>query len=206
MSGASAWRAAAGGTITLVAAIAALWWATAGFTAVTYDGAKVARVAERPRAVPKVDVTTPSGAALPLPVEGGVAIVDFVSTSCVAVCLAQGASLQALQRMIRERGLVGRVALLSISFDPDDDAGRLEGFAAARGLAPDIWRVARADGDARRALLDTFDIRIVRDPLAGWRHNAALHVVDANGMLRAVHDVADVRGALRAAEQLLPMR
>jgi protein SCO1/2 len=196
----------AGGGISLVAAVAALWWATAGFSAVTYDGAKVARVAERPRPVPATPLTGVDTAAMQLPLRGRVTIIDFVSTSCVAVCLAQGASLQALQQLIRERGLVGRLTLLSVSFDPDDDDGRLAGFAAARGLAPDIWQVARADGAARRTLLDSFDIRIVRDPLAGWRHNAALHVVDADGMLRAVHDVADVRGALRSAEQLLPMR
>ncbi|MDX2183188.1 MAG: SCO family protein [Gemmatimonadaceae bacterium] len=202
MSERGAWRAVAGGCASLVAAVAALWWATAGFSAITYDGAKAARLASRPRAVPRVRLVTADGAVLALPLREQVTIVDFVSTSCVAVCLAQGASLQALQRLIRERGLVGRVALLSVSFDPDDDAGRLDGFAATRGLAPDIWRIARADGDARRALLDTFDIRIVRDPLAGWRHNAALHIVDRDGALRAVHEVADVRGALRTATQL----
>jgi protein SCO1 len=206
VSARGAWRAVAGAVGATCLAAAALHWATAGFSAVTYDGAKSARLAAETPGVPRVTLRTTSGPPLNLPRVGQVTIVDFVSTTCVAVCLAQGESLQQVQRLIRARGLEGRVAVVSVSFDTADDDGRLAGFAESRGLASNIWRIGRADGVARRALLDAFDIRIVRDPIAGWRHNAALHVVDLRGRIRASLDVADSRGALRAAERLLAER
>jgi protein SCO1/2 len=92
--------------------------------------------------------------------------------------------------------------LLSVSFDPDDDAGFLRGFEESRHLDAQRWRIARADGATRALLLQRFGIVAVRDPFGGWRHNAALHVVDADGVLVSIVAIDEPADALRLAESL----
>jgi protein SCO1/2 len=200
-------RPIAGTVIAVVASVASAVWATDGFRAVTLDGARAAAVARRPVPVPHVTATAPDGAVRPVLADAGhpaprAAIVDFVSTQCVAVCLAQGAVFQRLQQAVQARGLSDRIRLLTVSFDPDDDVGRLAGFAESRRLDPAVWTVVRVDESGRDAMLAAFGIRVVRDPLAGWRHNTALHVVDADGRLVRILPL-DVGGGARAVEAAL---
>ncbi|MCU0622658.1 MAG: SCO family protein [Gemmatimonadaceae bacterium] len=184
----------------------AIGWSTAGFRALTYDGARAAMVAETPRPVPAVSAFAADGRSVPLFEPGTVTIVDFLSTACTSVCLAQGAAFARLQDSVRGREARGSreagapVRLVSVSFDPDDDDRRLAAYAESRGAMDPAWRIRRVAATDRQALLDAFGIVVVRDPVAGWRHNAAFHVVDARGSLTAIVPVEAPATALRVAD------
>lgn len=166
--------------------LGALAWSTDGFRALTYEGARTASIAAAPRPIPATRALAPDGRSVSLLAPGTVYLVDFVSTSCTTLCVAQGVAFAALQDSLREREATGArapVRLLTVSFDPDDHDTRLAGYAALRGADDRWWQVRAVSPENRRALLDTFGVVVVRDPIAGWRHNAAFHVVDANGTL-----------------------
>ena len=178
----------------------ALAWATDGFRALTLDGARAAAVAAAPRPLPVVTWLDPT--ARVRWDDGLVTIVDFVSTSCEAICLAQGTRFASLQRTLRARGRRTPIRLLTIAFDPADDARRLDAWREARGVDGEWWDVARVAPDDRAMLLRTFGVTVVRDPAGGWRHNAAFHVVDGRGRLARIVPADDADQALRAADSL----
>jgi protein SCO1/2 len=117
-------------------------------------------------------------------------IVDFVYTRCQTVCTSLGSSFQQLQLQIQQRGLQGRVGLLSVSFDPvNDDAQALRDYATRMRLDPQVWRIVTlASVQDRRRLLDAFGIMVVPAPLGEFEHNAALHVVTHDGRLVSIID------------------
>src|SRR5262249_14904872 len=93
--------------------LAAIWYGTMGFRVVaTEDGRRLA-IEESPRVLP-----LPAGA----PADKRVTIATFFYARCNAVCSSVGTELQQMQEKIVARGLQDRVRLLSISFDPRDDA------------------------------------------------------------------------------------
>lgn len=197
-------RAIVGVAAAAAIGLGGLAWATDGFRALTVDAARRVAVAATPRPVP---VGALRDAASGAPMRLGrdtVTIIDFVSTSCEIVCVAQGARFGALQDALRARGAssAAAVRLLTVSFDPDDDARRLDGWARVRGVDAAWWRVAQVAPASRRALLDAFGITVVRDPVGGWRHNAAFHLVDGRGRLARIVPADDPAWALRAADSL----
>jgi protein SCO1/2 len=117
-------------------------------------------------------------------------IVDFVYTRCQTICTSLGSVYQQLQQQIQQRGLQGRVGLLSVSFDPaNDDPQALRDYASRMRLDPDVWRIVTlAKVQDRRRLLDAFGIMVVPAPLGEFEHNAALHVVTHDGRLVAIMD------------------
>lgn len=189
-----------------VAATASLAWATEGFTAFTTDGARAARVARAPVAVPAVVAFDAQDHPVPLVDSGTATILDFVSTQCAGVCRAQGAVFQQLQQMIAAHPARGHLRLRTVSFDPADDAARLAGWGHAFGADPDVWLVTRLASSDRTRVLATFGITTVRDPLGGWRHNSALHVVSPDGRLVRVLPVDATAAALAVAVATLPAR
>ena len=191
------------------AGLAAMAWATDGFRALTLDAARGAAVASTPRPVPPVVLVDEATDAPVRFGDGAVTIVDFVSTSCEAICVAQGARFGTLQAALQGRAAAAGAApirLLTISFDPDDDARRLDAWRAVRGADPAWWRVVRVAPADRRALLDTFQVTVVRDPIAGWRHNAAFHLVDPAGRLARIIPADEPERALRTADSLAGWR
>jgi protein SCO1/2 len=44
--------------------------------------------------------------------------------------------------------------------------------------------------------LDAFGVVVIADELGGYAHNAALHVVGPQRTLLAIHDLADLNGAV----------
>ena len=108
---------------------------------------------------------------------------------------------QQLQLQIQERGLDGRVGLLSVSFDPaHDTADSLKAYGDRMRMDPAIWRVVTLSSALdRRELLDAFGIMVIPAPLGEFEHNAALHLVTASGMLVRIIDYDDARRALETA-------
>ncbi|NGM87065.1 SCO family protein [Parapusillimonas sp. SGNA-6] len=182
--------------------MAALGWQTRGFTIVTTESARRGDVArERPR-MPDVVLQRSDGQATTLwrelALDGRVAIVNFIYTRCVSICLAMGTEFQQLQDALRRTGLDARVRLISISFDGTDTPERLARYDVTMRADPHIWRTAVID-DARmrQALLDAFGIVVVPAPMGDFVHNAAYHVVTADGRLIRIVDIGDLDGLLR---------
>jgi protein SCO1/2 len=182
--------------------MAALGWQTRGFTIVTTESARRDDVArERPR-MPDAVLQRSDGQATTLwrelALDGRVAIVTFIYTRCVSICLAMGTEFQQLQDALRRTGLDGQVRLISISFDGTDTPERLARYDVTMRSDPHVWRTAVID-DARmrQALLDAFGIVVVPAPMGEFVHNAAYHVVTADGRLIRIVDIGDLDGLLR---------
>ena len=128
-------------------------------------------------------------------------IVDFVYTRCRTVCSSLGTIYQQLQGEIVERGLEGRVGLLSISFDPANDGpASLRDYALRMRMRQGAWQIVSLEqAQDRRRLLDTFGIMVVPAPLGEFEHNAALHVVDREARLVGIVDTTEPAAALELA-------
>lgn len=184
---------------------AALYQATMGFRVVsTEDGRRLA-IAEQPLPLPPARLRMPEPSRLDadLAADGRVAIVAFIYTSCNSVCSVLGSEFKQMQDAIAARGLQRQVRLLSISFDPRDTPELLHAYGKRQGARPDIWRFAAID-DARerRRLLDAFGIVVLPAPLGEFQHNAAYHLVGADGRLMHIEDFERPAQALEQAVAL----
>jgi protein SCO1/2 len=198
-------------TLTLLAlGLALIGGQTAGFRAFTSETLRRVELLDAPKPLSELAVVDERNRHVSLPRligEGGkVWLVDFVYTSCTTLCLSLGTSFQQLQRALVERGLEGRVGLLSISFDPARDTPvALRDYARRMHADPRIWKFATlADGRDARRLLDEFGIVVIRAPAGEFDHNAAIHVVDARARLQAIFELSQPAEALSHAAALAP--
>ena len=184
---------------------------THGFQAWTAEDARRLEVARSPVAAPAVPVQGP-GVAAPdlrtLLANGRDAtVVEFIYTRCETVCLAGGAIFQQMEEALQARpasGDSGRVRLLSISFDPArDGATELAAYAQRLRADPLWWNFVRVPqaADTQR-LLDAFRVVVVTSGRGDFEHNAALLVVDRNGRLVRIFDLAQQELALDYALHL----
>ena len=203
-------RTALASAVLVVAAYAAASWLTHGFQVWTAEGSRRLEIALWPVPAPAVVVQGPEvpaqSLATLLSASGTPTIVDFVYTRCVTVCAALGGVFQQMQAsLVEQRHASGKVPvrLVSLSFDPRDDAGDLSAHAARLRADPQVWRSARpTEATSTRTLLDRFGVTVIADGLGGYEHNAALLVVDAGGRLVRVFDYAEGEAALAFAESL----
>lgn len=192
----------------LMAALVAIFQATAGGTAFTTETLRRSAVAQAPETVPDFAVVDAQGRERGLHdllAEGGkVWIVDFVYTRCNTLCLSLGTVFQQLQAQLAAQGLQDRVGLLSISFDPlQDQPPQLAAYAQRMGMQPALWKLVslRSETDRRR-LLDSFGIMVLPAPQGDFEHNAALHVVTPQGQLVRILGLGDGAQALALAASL----
>jgi protein SCO1/2 len=115
-----------------------------------------------------------------------VLIVDFIYTRCQTVCLSLGSVFQVLQTKIIELGLEDKIGLVSISFDPkNDDAKALQRYEKRLQMQSNVWRAySLKNPNDRQSLLDAFGIMVIPAPLDEFEHNAALHIVRGEYLLR----------------------
>ena len=201
----------------LIAGLAALFVATGGGQSFTTETLRRQQVSQQPQRIDAFNVTTSSGVKTTLKalltneksghqqVGNKVWLVDFVYTRCQTLCSSLGSIYQQLQAQIEARGVRGQVGLLSISFDPvNDDAAALKAYATRMRMNPAVWQIATLTSwQDRRRLLDGFGIMVVPAPLGEFEHNAALHVVTAEGQLVRIMDYADFQTALDVAQDLI---
>lgn len=137
--------------------------------------------------------------------EPRVFIVDFIYTRCATVCLSLGTTFQQLQGRLSERAAeADGVGLLSVTFDPaHDERPDLARYALTHRANPTRWRVARAADEAdTRQLLQALGVVVIPDGAGGYVHNAALHLLDHHGRLRALYPLGDVDAAVEHALRL----
>lgn len=201
-------RTFAASTVVLVAGLAALLYATEGGSAFTTETLRRSAVERQPQPVPDLALINAAGQATTLhqvlAADGRLWIVDFVYTRCETVCSVLGSLYQQLQQQILAAGAQGRVGLLSISFDPQrDDAAALRDYAQRLRMDPAVWQVVTlAQPSDRRRLLDAFGIMVLPAPRGEFEHNAAFHLVDAQGRLQRILAVEAPAQALHLALQM----
>ena len=194
--------------LVLCLGLVALFVATENGTAYTTETQRRSAVARAPVQVPNFLVFDASGEAQTLKQllqqDERVWIVDFVYTRCASICLALGTVFQQLQEQILAQDLQDRVGLLSISFDPENDnPTALNDYARRMRMQSDVWQLVTLQRPAdRRQLLDSFGIMVVPAPLGEFEHNAALHLVTADGRLVQILDLTAGKQALSAAAAL----
>ncbi len=194
-----------------LAGYASAAWLTHDFQIWTAEGSRRLEVAQHPVPVPPVTVEGPGMAAQPLPAllaqGGGVTLVDFIYTRCQTVCLSLGSSFQQLQAALladRAAGARAGVRLLSISFDgAHDTPAVLQAYARTLQADPLVWNWVRVpDVAQQQALLRRLGVVVVPDGRGDYEHNAAFLVLDAQGRLVRVFDLAEQQLALDFARHL----
>lgn len=190
--------------LVLLIGLGGLLYATEGGHAYTTETLRRTAVDRAPQSIPDLQLVDDSGRHLGLHAmlagEGRVHIVDFIYTRCQTVCTSLASVTQRLQADILAQQLERRVAVLSISFDPEaDDPPALKAYADRLRMDRSAWQaMSLAKPADRRRLLDAFGIMVVPAPLGEFEHNAALHIVDASGRLVRIVD-ADAPGEALAA-------
>jgi protein SCO1/2 len=194
-----------------LAGYASAAWLTHDFQVWTAEGARRLEVAQYPVPMPPVTVEGPGIAAQSLPTllaqGGGVTLVDFVYTRCQTVCLSLGGSFQQLQTALqadRAAGTQSNVRLLSISLDGAYDTPTvLQAYAHKLQADLALWQWVRVpDGAQQKALLQRLGVVVVPDGRGDFEHNAALLVLDAQGRLVRIFDLAEQQLALDYARHL----
>lgn len=179
-------------TIIVLAATSIFWTATDGFSAFTVESARRLDVARKPRVVPEIFLESSNGEVVEL-VSGGPhpVLVEFIYTSCPAICRALGDDFYRLQEKLANDPRYSGIRQLSISFDLERDTPvQLAEYAKVHGARAPTWTIVRprSAADLRR-LLDVFGIVVKDDGAGGFVHNAAIHLVDARGRLVKIGDL-----------------
>jgi protein SCO1/2 len=105
-----------------------------------------------------------------------------------------------------EKGLRGRVKLLSVSFDPEQDRPAvLREHATRLNADPAVWRFATAPAEIVDRYAASFGVNVIRERDGTITHNLRTAVVRPDGRVLAITDgnswtaeqvVADLRRAL----------
>ena len=193
---------------------------THNFQVWTAEGARRLEVALQPvpvppvmaegpgiRARPLVQWVSASGAPAAPSVPGTITLVDFIYTRCQTVCLTLGSSFQQMQTSLLQDRAAGQgsgVQLLSISFDSiHDTPAALQTYAQQLQADPTVWRFVRVPDTAQmEQRLYTFQVVVVPDGRGDYEHNAALLLIDGQGRLVRIFDVAEQQLALDYARHL----
>ena len=200
-----AWRCTAVASLAICAAGGALLSAgTDGFRALTSEQARRNAIAASPRVLPAVALEDQDGHPFTLDgYRGRPVAVDFVYTRCVSVCTLLSAGFQRLDAAGRSRpaDAGGSLQLVSISFDPRDTPELLREYSRRYHADGRTWRFARVrDPRDLAPLLSAFGIVVIPDGRGDFQHNAAVHVLNANGRLARVLDAdAEPRDIMRSA-------
>ena len=157
--------------------------------ALTTESLRQVELNESPKKIPALVVVDSTNQELEIAkLSSGkrVLIIDFIYTRCQTVCLSLGSVFQVLQAKIIELGLEDQIGLVSISFDPThDDAQALQRYEKRLQMQPKIWRAySLKNPNDRQSLLDAFGIMVIPAPLDEFEHNAALHIVRGEYLLR----------------------
>lgn len=185
-------RCFAASTLVTFLGIGAFWWGTDGLTAFTAEAARRVDILRSPRPLPAVILEDQDGRAFNLQdYQGRLLAVEFIYTRCTTICRSLGMAFRQIRDDVPQQALGRDFALLSISFDTDqDDAASLKAYGHSYGADGAHWRVARVSSKADlKPLLDAFGVVVIPDKLGGFEHNAAIHLVGRDGKLAQISDI-----------------
>jgi protein SCO1/2 len=200
------WRTLLACAVVAAAGCYATYAATDGLKAFSLESARRLSALRSPAPVPSPTLEYADARRAPL-IEhpGQILLVDFIYTRCTSYCQALGSVYAQLQGRLAPELAAGKVRLVSITFDPAHDrAQELDLYRGRYGADAPGWTLARplAHADLQQ-LLRAFGVVVIDDGLGGYTHNAAVHVVDAQGRLAAILDASDMEGVVRFTRELL---
>lgn len=175
--------------------------ATDGFRALTAESARKLHALEAKPELPVFILEDMNGDALHLGPQAGDAttLVGFIYTTCPTICQAAGSDFAQLRDRLTEMRLNGNVKIVSVSFDPArDDPEQMRHYAGLHGADGVLWTIARPRPSTVTSMTDSFGVRVIPDEWGGYQHNAAVHVMDAEGRLTGIFDTDDFDGILDA--------
>jgi protein SCO1/2 len=177
--------------------------ATDGGKAFTAEGARRLQALRSPKLVPDIGLVDRHGETIRLrPKGGGARLVEFIYTTCPSICQSAGDSYAKLQERLRAGGYSNPL-LLSVTFDlKQDGPAALEAYERWHGADGKSWRIVRPEPHELHGLLDAFGVIVIADPLLGFQHNAAIHLVDQGGRLAGIFDVDDIDGMMARLNEL----
>jgi len=167
--------------------LASLSLATDAGRAFTAEAARRISVARSPRPIPPARLEDARGRELRLgDLPGQRVLVEFIFTGCLELCQRMSRSFAETARLVAGEP----VSLLSVSFDPERDTPeRLARYGDFFGADGERWRFARIRRPEELARwLEAFGVVAVPDGIGGFEHNAAVHELDRDGRLVAIHD------------------
>ena len=142
---------------------------------------------------PEFTLRDPAGALVRLSdLRGQVVLVAFIYTSCTTTCPILSQQMATVQkRVAHDKGLRGRVTLLSITVDPSrDSAAKLGSYASALGADPAAWKFLRESPEALAPVLAAYREWTRAMPDGDLDHPARVHLIDADGQLREIYSLA----------------
>ena len=143
--------------------------------------------------VPDTPLTDQDGQPVSLTQWRGTALViTFIYVRCPLpeFCPLMDRRFGELQRAITSNPrLRGRVHLLSVSFDPDQDTPEvLTAHAKKAGADPTVWSFATAPRDVVDRFAATFGVNVIREADGTVTHNLRTAVIDQQGRVVQGHD------------------
>jgi protein SCO1/2 len=183
-------------------AAAALWSVTFGLRGWTAEEIRRLRVRADPPQLRALRLDTSTGTSLVPWANRDAApriwLVTFMYTRCPTVCTVLGIEFERLQGQLKADPRNAGIGLLSISFDPaHDDMQALQRYATQHHAEPDRWIVAVPDSRADLVRVERqTGVVVIDDGFGGFAHNAAIHVVLADGRLVRIFDFNDPEAAL----------
>jgi protein SCO1 len=176
-----------------------LWRATDGGRVFTSEGARRLRALESPLPVPNVVLRDRHNDTLPLwGRKDAITLVEFIYTTCPTICQSAGAAFARLQEQLDAAKLDADVKLLSVTFDLEHDGpAEMAAYEKWHGADGRQWRVVSPPAAELAPLLKAFGIVVIPDPVFGYQHNAAIHVVNSDGRLVGIFDLEDIEGVVR---------
>ena len=132
--------------------------------------------------------------------------VTFIYTKCPipTFCPAMDRQFAEAQGLIKQKGLAGKAALLSVSFDPKNDTPAvLKQHAKKLGADPAVWTFATGDRDEIDRFASSLLLTLVRNQAPNPEeigHTLRTTVVDKNGRIAKSYSGADWTPAELVAE------
>lgn len=173
----------------MAAGVGILAAATEGFQVFTAEGARRYHVAQHPQALPDIELVDSRGQRFMLSsLRGQHVVVEFIYTGCQSLCVIMAGSFGELQSTLKQ-ATRNDVRLLSISFASADGVAQLAHYAQRMKADEAVWTLARPSRhEDIQPLLQAFGIVVIPDGKGDFEHNAALHLLDAEGRLTYIGD------------------
>lgn len=132
-------------------------------------------------------------------------LVAMFYTSCQYICPLMIEGIAQAEKSLEPQQR-GRLQIVMVSFDPDnDDTAALAQTAETRHLDPSHWRLARTDEGNVRQLAAVLGVRYRELATGGFNHTGEVTLLDADGRVLASTDAmgagkdAAFMGTLRTA-------
>lgn len=121
---------------------------------------------------------------------GKVVVLNFVYTNCPDVCPLHAERIAEIQKMINQTPMKEMVEFVTITTDPQRDAGPvLRDYGKAHGLDPANWVFLTSAPDkpenATRKIAEAYGLKFTAGDGGMQMHGVVTHVIDQDGRLRA---------------------